>query len=364
VSLVFYIRLLRTLTLGHFVAFAVTATLAVCTKDQAYALYVLTPIPVLIALWNERERPAGRWRNLFDWRIAAAVGAATLTFAIGNNLVLNFEGFLAHVNDVVVWSRYAPMFDAGIAGRAALTWFAGVQVKESLGWPSTLAAVCGLVMASRDPALRFAGWTLVPVASYWLVFLNVIRYSFDRFLLPVCVVAALFGGLAFARLVSTGDWWRRAIVTAALAFTVLYTLPVDLLMVADARYAAERWANARKTREERIGMLGFNYMPRLPRSSYQVLVTLSHLHWFKPTYVIVNADYTRRRPASTTEREALAALDAGELGYRLLFAEQSRVPWDWLPGMHPSLIGVRTGPALSNLEHINPRMEIFVRDEN
>jgi hypothetical protein len=105
-------------------------------------------------------------------------------------------------------------------------------------------------------------------------------------------------------------------------------------------------------------------MPRLPRSSYQVLVTLSHLHWFKPTYVIVNADYTRRRPASTTEREALAALDAGELGYRLLFAEQSRVPWDWLPGMHPSLIGVRTGPALSNLEHINPRMEIFVRDEN
>jgi hypothetical protein len=364
VSLVFYLRLLRTLALRYFVVFAVTATLAVCTKDQAYALYALTPIPVLIALWNARERPGGRWRNLFDLRIAAAVGAAVVTFAIGNNLILNFAGFLDHVDNVLVWSRYAPMFDAGIAGRAALTWFAGVQVKESLGWPSTIAALCGLVLAMRDPTLRFAGWTLVPVASYWLVFLNVIRYSFDRFLLPVCVVAAIFAGFAFARFLATGQWWRRAIAASALAFTVLYTVPVDVMMVADARYTAERWVNERKTREQRIGMLGFNYMPRLPRRSYQVLVTISDLRWFRPTYVIVNADYTRRRPANTTEREALAALDAGELGYRRLFSERSGVPWDWMPGMHPSLIGDRTGPAFSNLEHINPRMEIFVREEN
>jgi hypothetical protein len=196
------------------------------------------------------------------------------------------------------------------------------------------------------------------------VFLNVIRYSFDRFLLPVCVVAAVFAGLAFARLVSTAAWWRRALVAAAFAFTVLYTLPVDVMMVTDARYTAERWIVERKTSEERIGMLGFNYMPKLPRRTYQVLVTISDLRWFKPTYVIVNADYTRRRPANTTEREALAALDAGELGYRLVFSGRSSVPWDWMPGMHPALVGDRTGPSLSNLNHINPRMEIFARDEN
>jgi hypothetical protein len=364
VSLIFYLRLLRTLRLRYFVMFAVTATLAVCTKDQAYALYVLTPIPVLIALWNERERPGGRWRNVFDWRIMAAVGAAVVTFTIGNNLIVNFAGFLDHVNTVLVWSRYAPMFDGSIAGRAALTWFAGEQLKDSLGWPSTIAALWGIVLALRDPGLRFAGWTLVPVASYWLVFLNVIRYSFDRFLLPVCVVAAIFAGFAVARFLSTGQRWRGAIAMAALAFTVLYTLPVDVMMVADARYAAERWVNARKTPEEHVGMLGFNYMPRLPRRSYQVLVTISDLRWFKPAYVIVNADYTRRRPVNTTEREALAALDAGELGYRRLFSERTSVPWDWLPGMHPSLLGDRTGPSFSNLEHINPRMEIFVRAEN
>jgi hypothetical protein len=364
VSLVFYLRLLRTLALRHFVLFAVTATLAVCTKDQAYALYALTPIPVLIVLWKEGQGPAGRrWRNLFDWRIAAAVAAALVTFAVGNNLVLNWPGFVSHFN-LVTTQYYEPSFDDGLGGRLKLSAFAARQIGESLGWPSAIASVGGLAMALRDPALRFAGWTLVPVASYWLVFLNVIRYSFDRFLLPVCVVAAIFAGLAFARFLSTGQWWRQAIATAAIAFTVLYTLPVDLLMVADARYSAEHWVNAHKTTDERVATLGFNYMPRLPRHSYQVLVTISDLHRFKPTYVIVNADYTRRRPASTTERELLAALDAGELGYRRVFAERSGVPWDWLPGMHPALIGARMGPSFSNLDHINPRMEIFARDEN
>jgi hypothetical protein len=32
--------------------------------------------------------------------------------------------------------------------------------------------------------------------------------------------------------------------------------------------------------------------------------------------------------------------------------------------MHPVLFGARAGDAFSNLAHINPRMEIFVRDEH
>ena len=359
VSLVFYLRLLRTLALRHFVAVAVMATLAVCTKDQAYALYALTPVPVLVKLWN-----AEKWRGLFDRRIAAAIGAALATFALGNNLVLNYSGFLDHLQNVLTWSRYAPMFDAGVAGRAALSSLAAVQIQESLGWPSTIAALCGVVLALRDPALRFAGWLLVPVVSYWLVFLNVIRYSLDRFLLPVCVVAAVFAGLGFARLTSSRHWARQALCAAALAFTVLYTVPVDVMMVADARYAAERWLAEHQAAGERVGLLGLNYQVRLPRGSYEAVLTVSDLHRFKPAYVVVNSDYTRLRPPSTTERHVLALLDAGELGYHLAFASRSSVPWEWMPGMHPVLFGDRTRRVFSNLHHINPRMEIFARGEN
>ena len=200
--------------------------------------------------------------------------------------------------------------------------------------------------------------------SYWLVFLNVIRYSLDRFLLPVCVVAAVFAGLGFARLTASRHWARQALCAAALAFTVLYTVPVDVMMVADARYAAERWLAEHQAAGERVGLLGLNYQVRLPRGSFEAVLTVSDLHRFKPTYVVVNSDYTRLRPPSTTERHVLALLDAGELGYHLAFASRSSVPWEGMPGMHPVLLGDRTRRVFSNLHHINPRMEIFARVEN
>ena len=48
--------------------------------------------------------------------------------------------------------------------------------------------------------------------------------------------------------------------------------------------------------------------------------------------------------------------------YKLAFTACSIVPWAWLPGMIPVLLGDRTGPVLSNLRHVNPRMEVFRRE--
>jgi hypothetical protein len=257
------------------------------------------------------------------------------------------------------------MFDGSISGRAALTWLAVRQVIESIGWPSAAAAAGGLFLAVRGH-LRAALWLMVPVVSYWLLFLNVIRYSFDRFLLPICVVAAILAGLGLARLTGAGAWSapRRSLAAAALIFSLAYTVPLDIMMVFDARYAAERWIADHQSPGETVGTLGLNYLPRFPRGTYQGIVALSDLRRQKPTYLVVNSDYTRRRPRVTTEREVLAALDAGELGYKLVYSARTEVPWGWLPGMNPVLIGNRRDPVLSNLRHVNPRMEIFQRQPN
>jgi hypothetical protein len=197
-----------------------------------------------------------------------------------------------------------------------------------------------------------------------MLFLNVIRYSFDRFLLPLCVVAAVFAGFGLAGLTAEGAWSvpRRALAAVVLVFSLAYTVPIDSMMVFDARYAAERWIAEQLSPGETVGTLGLNYLPRFQRGTYQGIVALSDLRRQKPTYLVVNADYWRLRPRVTTEREVLAAVDAGELGYKLAFASRSSVPWAWLPGMNPVLLGSRTGPVLSNLHHVNPRMEIFRRE--
>jgi hypothetical protein len=362
VSLMFYVRLLNTLRLRDFVGFAVAATLAISTKDQAYALYVLTPIPILFRLFEERA-PVSRWRALVDSRVLVAISAAVATFIVVNNLLFNWSGYIAHVRTTTEWSQYAPMFDASILGRVSLTWLAARQVAESLGWASAAAAAGGLFLASRQH-LQAALCLLVPVVSYWLLFLNVIRYSFDRFLMPICVVAAVLAGFGLARLTATGAWSasRRSLAAAALVFSLAYTVPLDTMIVFDARYAAERWIAEQLSPGESVGTLGLNYLPRFPRGTYQGIVALSDLRRQKPTYLVVNADYLRLRPRVTTEREVLAAVDAGELGYKLAFTSRSSVPWAWLPGMNPVLLGSRTGPVLSNLHHVNPRMEIFRRE--
>ena len=192
---------------------------------------------------------------------------------------------------------------------------------ESLGWFAGIAAGAGLTSAVSDcrfrmPALRL----LVPIVSYWLLFLNVIGYSFDRFMLPVCVVAAVFAGVGLARLVADGPLRRarQALCAAGLVFTALNPITLDLMMLFDARYAAEEWVERQLPAGRHVGLLGGSYLPRFERGQYETILTFSDLHRFRAPLIVVNADYQRLRPASTTERQILAALDQGDLGNRLI----------------------------------------------
>ena len=69
--------------------------------------------------------------------------------------------------------------------------------------------------------------------SYISGFINVILYNYDRFVLPMCFVLAIFGGLTLDRVLSQTVRWRRlgsGVVAAAFAYTLLYAGTVDVLM--------------------------------------------------------------------------------------------------------------------------------------
>ena len=91
VSLVFYLRLIRPRqgplgplgpTTRDTVLFATSGMLAICTKDQAYGLYLATPLVVVHAIWRARREagePHALARALLDRRLWAAAAAATAT---------------------------------------------------------------------------------------------------------------------------------------------------------------------------------------------------------------------------------------------------------------------------------------------
>jgi len=368
-SLVFFARLLRDDRLRDYVWLAVTAALAVCSKDQAYGLYVLTPLAIVWVAWH-RPPASGGARALagaaVNRKTLLALAAFVAVFAACHNLLFNWEGFVAHVEEITgSASQSYRMFAQTWRGQAELLWLSVRLMQHTFGWPAFLLCVGGLGYALvRPPRPALLLWLLVPAASYYLTFIAVVGYSYDRFMIPIGFVLAVAGGWALDRWLASG-WgpqaMRAGIVAGVLGFGVYYAGLVDVTMALDSRYTVEAWVRDHVRPGQRIGMVSpATYLPRLDGFDLEWMSYVEDVEAARPAFVVVNADYGTREPGSSTEA-MYQALAGGALGYRRVF--DYRTPTPRLPLAHPDLAGPRGGQKVySNLYHINPRIEIFERD--
>jgi PA14 domain/Dolichyl-phosphate-mannose-protein mannosyltransferase len=367
-SMVFYLRVLDRLALHDFISLAVCATLAICTKDQAYGLFLLMPLAIVERLWRA-HRSAGRRSPLIgallDPRVVWAAVVALGLFVVLHNLVFNASGFREHVRLITgPASETYRDFEPTLAGRVALLRLSVRIVLQAWGWPMCVVSVAGLVLAIASPAQRrVAAWLALPVVSYYAAFIDVVLYNYDRFMLPVCLVLSLFGGLAFDRFltVTTASTWRRVCVCGAFACTLLYAAMVDVVMLRDSRYTVEQWLRAHVTAADVVGyVFPQQYYPRLEPFNTTTISSSTELQQQQPTYYVLNADYARAEPTDSPIGQLIAGLQGGRLGYRLAFRYRHPSPWPWLPGAPRDLVGDRTEePVTSVLRHINPLYEVF-----
>ena len=161
--------------------FALTATLAICTKDQAYGFYALPAAHLLWLHWRTTPVGPGRahWRGL---HLLGALGLSVLTFVLVHNLVFNYEGFVAHLKIIVGPASYPARYDRSLGGHLLMARDAVWQLGWSMGWPALAVCLSGVAVAFRSER-RQTRWFLLPVASYYLSFISVIMYHFDRFFL-------------------------------------------------------------------------------------------------------------------------------------------------------------------------------------
>jgi hypothetical protein len=372
-SMVFYLRLLATGRLRDYVFFAAAATLSVCTKDQAYGLYLLAPFACVEQIWRLERRagvPRAWLRALGDRRIVAAAVTAGGLFALCHNLLFNADGFIAHVRFITgPGSGAYRVYEPTLAGHLELLRATIHLIEVSIGWPFFVAGTAGMALAIATPSLRrMAIWLLLPAVSYYFGFINVILYNYDRFVLPMCFVLAIFGGLACDRLLALGARYRyqvpaRAALAGAFAYTLLYAATVDLLMIEDSRYAVERWMSGHVRPRDLVAISGLHeYLPRIEDYHTEDIGTVAELRQERPDYVVLNADYAHAVPADTEWGQMIAGLERDTLGYRLVGRFRQASPWPWLPGGHPDLVGARRDTIVfSTLRNINPTIEIFQR---
>ncbi len=159
-SFLFYVRIFDRHRLRDYVLFAVCAMLAVGTKDQAYGLYVLSPLPILVSLHRHRVREgvAGWLGTLLDRRVLAAAGAGVLAFVLVFQIPWNPRGFQRHIGLLTgQQSEEAQVYPNTPLGHLWNLAQTAKHLQFSLGWPLVLAAVAGAVQTFRrgaDPRER------------------------------------------------------------------------------------------------------------------------------------------------------------------------------------------------------------------
>jgi PA14 domain/Dolichyl-phosphate-mannose-protein mannosyltransferase len=369
-SLVFFVRWLRSYASRDAVLFALAATLAVCTKDQAYGLYLTAPFVMIFAVWQRnraRQRSMAVVRAVLDAQLWMAAAGAVAIFALVHNVAFNPSGFMAHLRDITTSRLGYRMVESTLAGRLELLRLTLDLNLRSWGWPFWIVTLAGVIVAFKEPeSRRVAVCLALVIASYYVGFINVILYNYDRFLVPICVVQAMFGGVALDRFLSPSTRsvrpLRVALVASAFAYTFLYTATVDDLMVRDSRYTVERWLDGHVGADDQIGTVFPGIVqPRLGHFRKIDIGTLETLQRWAPAFFVLNADYARSTPPDTPAGQLIAGLQQEKAGYRRVFRYRSPSSWPWLPAPHPDLTGPRIEAPVSFLRDINPTMEVFER---
>lgn len=155
-SVFFLLRALDRHRLRDYLGFAAVATLAICTKDQAFAFYVLVPLFLWLDLDHHRRRDpdtyGSRWKSLLDRRLVLGALLAVVLFVLVQNLLFNAEGFRRHL--WLITHRSPSLFkiyEPTLRGYGALILQSMRHLAFALGLPLALAGVWGVAMTLRHP---------------------------------------------------------------------------------------------------------------------------------------------------------------------------------------------------------------------
>jgi 4-amino-4-deoxy-L-arabinose transferase-like glycosyltransferase len=256
-------------------AWALFAALAVGTKDQAYALFVLA-MPAALVLWLCID-PWARSAARLVLREAAVAGAILVGMVLlVDGAFFNPTGFRERIRFLLgPASGPFAQYTNDWAGRWEVVRDLAARFATFYPWAFALLAAAGLallVRVERRAPARFVA-ALVPclaAASFTIAFNCVARRTDHRFGLPQALLAAVYGGVALdAVLFRARSLPVRAVsgVLAAAAFAVALfdAAAVDANLLRDPRYAAEAWLRGRARQGDTIETYGLNvYMPHFP----------------------------------------------------------------------------------------------------
>ena len=333
VSLLGYVRAQTRNAVRDYLLFAAAAAAAVCTKDMAYGLFVFPIVHLIVhrvrTVLRDAQGPPVL-AVLRDRALPAAAATGILGFAAIQALPFNWSGVRQHYLFISAGGGYQ-MIDVGSAsGQAALFGRSFEHLAWSMSWPGLLIALAGIAYQLWRRRFLVAAVLLLPAVSYYMTLIAVVGYSYDRFMIPVCLVLSVFAGAALDAAWPAGaPRWRTAAVATVLTYMALRTTSINVLMAADGRYVVERWIRENVPLDVRIGAVEHVVvLPRFFEYGKVPLRSLQHdLPAARPAIVVITDNYLTRLPPDSPERESYVRLLGGAAGYDVAMQYQTKMPF-------------------------------------
>jgi len=259
---------------------AVLAACAIATKDQAYAVFLVS-MPCVLVLWAAaRQRQGSGTLAELVRETLWLVGLGVLLVLVLDGALINPTGFAARVRFLTGpasqdFAQYSKDWPGRIAAfRDAVTFLPN-------HYPTAMAPVFGLGLALA--ALRTRGRdriaALVPlfaIFSFTLAFNCVARRVEERFVLPQMQLLAVYGGCAIGGVLESApvvrsralSWMVRIGAAAGVLSGLRLSAIVIATMLGDARYDAEAFMRENVREGDVIEVYGSNvYLPRFPSAA-------------------------------------------------------------------------------------------------
>ena len=365
-SIYHYLRIVQTNQTKHYIAFGFLSACALATKEAIIGAYVLVGFFIYVLYMRgavqEMQRISIRsvLKIHIHGRLVGLLAALLLTYAIINNVVFNWDGYVKHFTFWVGSNSpgVGPYSKRDLGTLWLLKQFV-VHLRAGMGQPLFFLCAAGSVYGLvRD--WQKAVLLIIPAVSYYVFSIHTIHFSLIRYGLPVVVILAIFGGALAARLCRVRPpriWLCIPIVIIVFLHGFLKSANVVWVMRNDSRYLTEQWLLNHVPKTTTMGVFSFpTYLPRFGLLGYQVdripseNLTVGYLEEKGPPYLALTSKYYSGFRGE--QRELLDALFGGKLNYRQL--------WDY---RYESPLKPIVGEWYVS-GFINPRITIFKRIES
>ncbi|MCG8528212.1 MAG: hypothetical protein MI748_17660 [Opitutales bacterium] len=334
-------------------AYTFFSVVAVATKDQSAALFFLPTLLIFGDAIRRHVSCAGHgwgslWRSLECWTVALVF---LLTFLVLFNLPFNWAGFQEHIALILGdASQDYRIYEGSLRGHLTMFGTSLVTALYSVGPISFVLFLASFFIRSKRKQLWFY---VLPIVSYYLIFISVIGYNYLRFFLPISIVMLLLSGFVWEKLFRKHLGVRTWILILLAAVPGVYiNSAISTSMILDNRYLIEQELDERFSKDQEIGIFfAVNQQIRkiAVKAKFELMTGSQMLHG-DSSYdaYVVNLSHWRR---GYSEEDLYQKME--EKGY----AVEKHYPqkFDWVL---PKFLPIHT-----NLTKISPEMILFYPKE-